>query len=109
MTILNDELYIGTTWGCIIVSEKSTLRPITIFRPYEEDVKVIIPLSKSKDSTPLLATVGRGYRNLLSRYTEVSTIFGGNLQSPVVNVSSLTASKQNMFALLWRAEHWNAT
>lgn len=36
------ELYIGTTWGCLIIAEVSTLRPITVFRPYENEVIDII-------------------------------------------------------------------
>lgn len=40
LAVLNNELYIGTTWGCLIIVEKSTLRPITVFRPFEEDVSV---------------------------------------------------------------------
>lgn len=38
LAVLRNELYIGTTWGCLIIVEKSTLRPITVFRPFEEDV-----------------------------------------------------------------------
>lgn len=39
LAILNNELYIGTTWGCLIIVEKNHLRPITVFRPFEEDVR----------------------------------------------------------------------
>lgn len=113
MAILNDELYIGTTWGCIIIAERSSLRPITIFRPYEEEVRCIIPLTLCKrrssghDKAPLLATIGRGYRNLLTRYTDVG--INATLQSPVVSCAVAVNTKQNMFVLLWRAEHWGAT
>lgn len=112
MAILNDELYIGTTWGCIIIAERSSLRPITIFRPYEEEVRCIIPLTLCKksssghDKAPLLATIGRGYRNLLTRYTDVA--INATLQSPVVTCAVPVNTKQNMFVLLWRAEHWGA-
>lgn len=112
LAVLDNDLYIGTTWGCVIIAECMTLRPITIFRPYEEDVKAIIPLSKirssndSYDKTPLLATVGRGYRSLLSRYADVPANVGHGLTSPVVGPSS-SSSKQNMFVLLWKAQHWN--
>nr|CAH7742533.1 unnamed protein product [Callosobruchus chinensis] len=74
LVVLNNEIYIGTTWGCIIIAERHTLRPITIFRPYEEEVRAIVPLtmgkstSDSQDNTSLIATIGSGYRNLLSRY-----------------------------------------
>jgi hypothetical protein len=38
LAVLGNDLYIGTTWGCLIIVEKSMLRPITVFRPFEEDV-----------------------------------------------------------------------
>lgn len=113
---MNEELYIGTTWGCIIIAEKATLRPITIFRPYEEEVRAIVPLVTYKrknthdQNVPLLATIGKGYRSLLTRYTDVNVnnIAGNHLLSPLgVNNFQANVNKQNMFVLLWRAEHWN--
>lgn len=114
LAVLNDELYIGTTWGCIIIAERLSLRPITIFRPYEEEVKAIVPLvtyqnsNENNENVPLIATIGKGYRSLLSRYTDVSVSVANTLQSPVSASSVSVANKQNMFVLLWRAEHWNA-
>ncbi|XP_071051470.1 leucine-rich repeat serine/threonine-protein kinase 1 isoform X2 [Onthophagus taurus] len=114
VAVLNDELYIGTTWGCVIVAEKATLRPITIFRPYEEEVRSIVPLARLKTSndrheyTPLIATIGRGYRSLLNRYTDV-TVNVASVQSPVSSQISFATAKQNMYVLLWRAEHWGGT
>lgn len=113
LVILNDELYIGTTWGCIIIAEKNTLRPVTIFRPYEEEVRAIVPLTVAKsnngsyDNTPMVATIGRGYRNLLSRYTDVPLTAGTPLPSPITGPIQSTSIKQNMFVLLWKAEYWN--
>ncbi|CAH0558750.1 unnamed protein product [Brassicogethes aeneus] len=113
LVILNSDLYIGTTWGCIIIAERTSLRPITIFRPYEEEVRAIVPLARCKntngsnDNTPLIATIGRGYRNLLSRYTDVPVAIGTPLPSPMGNNTLITTGKPNMFVLLWRAEHWN--
>lgn len=116
LAVLDEELYIGTTWGCIIIAERISLRPITIFRPYEEDVRAIVPLTKNKvagesneNTTPLLATIGRGYRSLLSRYTDVVSTIGSCIVSPTVSMSNTVSNKQNMFVLLWRAEHWNTT
>lgn len=37
---LQGALYVGTSWGCIVVVEFDTLRPITIFRPYEDEVRI---------------------------------------------------------------------
>lgn len=38
MCRLQGALYVGTSWGCIVVVEFDTLRPVTIFRPYEDEV-----------------------------------------------------------------------
>lgn len=145
------ELYIGTTWGCVVIAERATLRPITVFRPFEEEVAAIVPLglgtigplgrpesslseAPSTSSTsssepsgqpsgqgtngpsspssgkvghgqagqipapqdfPLIATVGRGYRSLITRYTD-SIPSGGNRG----------AGRNSTCALLWRAQHW---
>lgn len=35
------QLYIGTTWGCIVVAECNSLRPITVFRPFEGKVSQV--------------------------------------------------------------------
>lgn len=38
LALQGQELYIGTAWGCLVVVEASSLRPITVFRPYEDEV-----------------------------------------------------------------------
>ncbi|KAJ6225869.1 hypothetical protein RDWZM_004414 [Blomia tropicalis] len=41
----NDELYVGTNSGCMIVAESGgSLKPITIFRPYNHEVKFILTI-----------------------------------------------------------------
>lgn len=137
MAILNTELYIGTTWGCIIVAERSTMRPITVFRPFAEEVRAIVPLLRptaevssatgddvtgtpadahKKQSCPLIATVGRGYRSLIARYTDMVMTPTG-VQSPMhmyhgngvdQTVGGGEVRTHNMYALLWRAERWAA-
>ncbi|XP_049858112.1 leucine-rich repeat serine/threonine-protein kinase 1 isoform X1 [Schistocerca gregaria] len=121
LAILNSELYIGTTWGCIVVAELSTMRPITVFRPYEEEVRAIIPLVRlsaditgfrnttedcntGKISYPLVASVGKGYRSLISRYTD--TVVTPSIQSPTSVPAD--ARNQNMYIILWRTENWAA-
>lgn len=108
MAALNGELYVGTTWGCIIIIEKQTLRPITIFRPFEEDVRCIVPLYGGP--TLMLVTIGRGYRSLIDRYTDVTT---GHVTTPSAGApdkrlkeSLLKDRSNNMHALIWTAEHW---
>lgn len=96
LAVSRDDLYIGTTWGCLIVAERTTMRPVTVFRPYEEDVRAVVPLT-GRDGVPLVATVGRGYRSLLARYTDAP-------QLAVVDDSR----RDSMYALLWRADNWSA-
>lgn len=85
--IADSSLYIGTAWGCIVVAEKDSLCPITVFRPYEELVSAIVPLG-----TGDIVTIGRGYRSLLARYT-----------------NSTGQSSGQHYALLWTAQNWAAT
>ncbi|XP_067128785.1 leucine-rich repeat serine/threonine-protein kinase 1 [Centruroides vittatus] len=105
MAVLGTELYIGTTWGCIIVAESVTMRPITIFRPFEEEVKAILPLGikfSSKTESPItpdislsfIAAVGKGYRNLIGRYTAL----------PNFNIHI----HDNMYLLLIRTDNWSS-
>ncbi|CAN7984589.1 unnamed protein product, partial [Ixodes pacificus] len=107
MALVDTELYVGTTWGCLVVAEASTMRPITVFRPFEEEVKAILclppdgrrpPATQGGAESPvpsqrpsaLVATVGKGYRNLLGRYLPT----GGD------------CLHQNMHAILWRTDPW---
>lgn len=105
MASVGSDLYIGTTWGCIVVAEGTTMRPITVFRPFEEEVKAILPLisrkmpenkecpSQSHNTVPYIATVGKGYRNLIGRYASIN--------APLL-------LQDCMYLLLWRADNWAA-
>lgn len=103
LAVQGRELYIGTTWGCLIVAEASSLRPITVFRPYEDEIRVILPLSsydKEKEKQSLLvATIGKGYRNLLHRY-------GSWTHFNKSSSGYVSERNQNMQVLLWRAGDW---
>ncbi|KAM3958672.1 LOW QUALITY PROTEIN: leucine-rich repeat kinase [Aphomia sociella] len=89
-------LYAGTAWGCVVVADATTLRPLTVFRPYEEEVRAIVPLRSRggvAGSGDMLATFGRGYRPLLQRYAPQSSTAGNSTHS-------------GYYCLLWRAHHW---
>lgn len=112
MAVLSAELYIGTMWGCVIVADKETLRPITIFRPYHEDITAIVALNPIQSlQTPLVVTIGRGYRPLIDRFTDVMT---GPVTTPGSSIDKkskelLQRDRTNhMHALIWRADHWPA-
>ncbi len=47
MTIQRGKLYAGTSWGCLIVADAVTMRPVSVFRPYSEEIQAIIPLAGS--------------------------------------------------------------
>lgn len=91
------QLYIGTTWGCIVVAECSTLRPVTVFRPFEGKVSQIVSFKSADKKKIVLATVGLGYRSLISRYTDF----------PHKNLTN-EELKHGMYTLLWRSENWSA-
>lgn len=88
------DLYIGTAWGCLIIADGASMRPVTVFRPYEEDVKAVIPLG-TDFGEPLIATIGRGYRDLLDRYTDKEQ-----------ETESINLKRDCMHAILWRADNW---
>ncbi|XP_062127004.1 LOW QUALITY PROTEIN: leucine-rich repeat serine/threonine-protein kinase 1 [Drosophila sulfurigaster albostrigata] len=107
----NTELYIGTTWGCLIVAELQTLRPISVFRPYENEIKAIITMRNA--GVPLIATLGRRYRSLISRYVDTAESTSRSAGS-VVSTPTHGAAKSvppadvdnHIHCLLWRAKHW---
>lgn len=93
---LDRELYIGTAWGCVVVAEAATMLPLTVFRPFEDEVRTILPvICNSKDHDSMMVTVGKGYRNLIGRYTTLS-------QSPLSEINS----RRDFYAFLWRANDW---
>jgi hypothetical protein len=112
---LNDEIYIGTTWGCVIIAEKATLSPVSVFRPFIDEVRAMIPLwPQFEQTTPLMVIIGRGYRSLIDRYTESTTT--GTISTPTTsNGTDNKKAKEalmkdrngHMHAIIWRAEHWN--
>ncbi|XP_037942769.1 leucine-rich repeat serine/threonine-protein kinase 1 isoform X2 [Teleopsis dalmanni] len=104
------ELYIGTTWGCLIIAEVNSLRPITVFRPYENEIKAIIPIPNK--NSPIIATIGRRYRSLISRYMDdtqtTKNISTSNQSEPFKNSPKTTSVDidDHIHCLLWRAKDW---
>lgn len=101
LCVLDSEVYIGTTWGCIVVAEQASMRPITVFRPFQEEVSAILALqprtqTPGKDETVLL-TLGRGYRSLIKRYKD--------LPNTPTNPSQ---NHNHTYALLWANKNWAA-
>lgn len=124
MAIMDDELYIGTTIGSLIIVEASKMRPITVFRPFEEEIKIIIPVNPNRlvtfsnqtnefeneqDSdhdcndislqtdkrSRYLITIGKGYRCLFDRYL-----------NPTAEHHQPLVTHPGLHALLWSADSW---
>lgn len=110
LAVYENVLYIGTTWGCVIIAEKQTLRPITVFRPFEDEIKCIIPLPPSNlDQGPMVVTIGRGYRSLIDRYTDVISSHTGStpMNEKRPKKEAMKDRSGFMHALLWRADNWS--
>lgn len=107
-----DNLYIGTSWGCLIVAEANSMCPLSVCRPYEHDVSrnlENVPLTRSiqiasflqiKSIIPskhhrFVATVGRKSRSLIHRFLE--------------NAASHTKShfENHIHIQIWDGLHWD--
>lgn len=90
LCVLGKELYIGTTWGCLVVAETWSLRPITVFRPYEGDLCTILSFPSAQP--PLIVTFGRGYRELISRFKE--------------NYAPDSIDSNHIYPIIWSTQSW---
>ncbi|KAK3754844.1 hypothetical protein QZH41_011321, partial [Actinostola sp. cb2023] len=67
---VDKELYIGTSWGCILVCNNLTLAVYSVIRSHEETVSYLLPLVSSpvgmhsNSHNSLVMSCGRGYRNI---------------------------------------------
>ncbi len=133
MCVQRGKLYAGTSWGCLVVADAASMRPLSVFRPYSQEIQAIIPMrasalnpgasSKSKKSNKaskgeedddlLLVTLGRGYRSLIGRFvadarssgwSKVRTSKGGDDGDEEGDEES----SRSMTALLWRPDDWLA-
>lgn len=79
MAVIDQELIVGTTWGCVIIIEGGTMRPITVFRPYEDEIRHILTLKRKDD---------------FRRYRE-SSVSSVSVSSVVSNTSSTSSFSKN--------------
>ena len=83
-------LYIGTCWGCLVVAETATLSPVTVFRPFNEEIQSLVSFNPVAGKQHLVS-LGRGYRNLISRYC---------------TTSEDCQETDKIYALLWSTDSW---
>lgn len=94
--VADQNVYVGTSWGCLIVAENSTLTPVTVFRPFEEEVQYIAMVPSDTNTTTTIATIGKGYRSLINRYTDADA----------TTRDTKDKKSHQTHCILWRAEHW---
>ena len=66
LSVVDQLVYIGTCWGCLVVAESSSLRPVTVFRPFSDQIHSLASFLPTQGNQ-CLVSVGRGYRNLIKR------------------------------------------
>ena len=117
MNVVNNELYLGTTAGCLIVANKVTMVPTSICQchvagdPYVHSIVSLNPAAPPLDSDaesvegttpediqdtgfkPLIVTIGRGYRD------DIGQIMPHHKKKILLNT--------NNFILTWAAEFWD--
>jgi hypothetical protein len=96
MAVSHNELYVGTTWGCLVVAEGSTMRPITVFRPHDEEIKAIVPFESSCASTSLDQT---SEHDVFAQQSNSKDSPGGDTvpSSPSANTASPTQMSSNRY------------
>ncbi|XP_045457144.1 leucine-rich repeat serine/threonine-protein kinase 1 [Melitaea cinxia] len=95
LAVIGDQVLVGTAWGCLVVAHAASLLPLTVFRPYEEEVRAIVPLpplGRGARRQERLVTFGAGYRPLVQRYAPAQ--------------SNNTTTFSGFYCLLWTAQHW---
>ena len=86
------------------------MRPITVFRPYSDEVQSIVAIKdltkwprifkrtleeiENSENNSFIVTLGKGYRGLIERYVNVSD------KEDIEHDSSM------IYALLWKPDDW---
>ena len=97
---VDKELYIGTSWGCILVCNNLSLMVYTIIRCHDETVKHLLPLVTTPATKSLVLSCGRGYRSL------GSSLYGHT--SYPSRRSGKTSLKSESAVLVWLADSWES-
>lgn len=103
MAILENKLYIGTSWGCLVVVDAVSMRPLSVFRPFSEGIQAIIPIippTPKASRQPLMVTLGKGYRSLIGRFVPDRRLRLSSEEGELLVESDI------MSTLLWKPDDW---
>ena len=97
LTVVGNLLYIGTCWGCLVVAETSSLRPVTVFRPYSEDIQSLVSFTPTSGNQ-CMVSIGSGFRNLIRRFC--------SYVSSAAEEEEEVRRSGKIYAALWRTDSW---
>ncbi|CAG2250388.1 unnamed protein product [Mytilus edulis] len=114
MKVIDKYLYMGTTWGCLIVADAENLQvgPYTVFRCHgSEDFRIILPLhdAEEEDSVPGIITIGTGFRDIVKQASGYDTRHTNSDSSDNVfedESPKRSAMKNYTHILSWYAKNW---
>ena len=113
MKVVDKYLYMGTTWGCLIVADAENIQqgPYTVFRCHSsEDFRIILPLhdSAQEDSVPGIVTMGTGFRDIVKKASGIDTESGSSESDNVFDDEAPKRSAMKSFThlLSWFARNW---
>ncbi len=108
LAVLPPCVYVGTTWGCLVVVDASTMRHLNVIRCHNDDwpyLQTILPLiprqtSSAKQNTGNesevgLITIGRGYRDLISQHINMAD-------------NKQLSKHSSIYVLGWQAGDWSS-
>ena len=110
LVAVDKELYIGTSWGCILVCNNLSLMVYTVIRSHEESVKHLLPLTtapatmqqSSGKQKALMISCGRGYRSLGAGLYSNSRGYPSRRSGK----TGASLAKNESVMLVWLADHW---
>ncbi len=103
MSVIYPYLYVGTSWGCLVVAEATTMRQLSVIRSHSDNspyIKTLLPLVPQSSTQEVgdekeagLLTVGRGYRDLISQHIKMAD-------------NKKISQNASMYLLSWHSADW---
>ena len=113
MKVIDKYLYLGTTWGCLIVADAENINqgPYTVFRCHSsEDFRIILPLheTEQEEGVPGIITMGTGFRDIVKQASGIDTEVDTTENDTVFDDDrpKLSVVKNFTHILSWFARNW---
>lgn len=126
---LNNQLYVGTSHGCLMLVEANTLKPITVFRPFEADVNILVPTMRYNNWIDSLSNPDSGIESSRDGNISGVTLLDNNNQNEIKYIVTIGSQYRNVInryltsldteqqvsnrmglgcdaAILWSANNW---